>query len=166
MAIIQFAILGTLGEHVAAWVINKRVFLPFKPVTVLWKMVVWAILAVCIKYAFAGNKGFVAELVDHSLLSQLCGKSGNRILHAFTLSVMINFQFGIFLVLFHRVLDNLIAKVKNWQNLDKAIYSLIWFWIPAHTVTFSLPKVYQIGLAALWSVALGGILGFLKLKKT
>jgi hypothetical protein len=38
--------------------------------------------------------------------------------------------------------------------------SLLWFWIPAHSVTFALPKPYQIGLAAIWSVALGIILGF------
>jgi hypothetical protein len=31
--------------------------------------------------------------------------------------------------------------------------------IPAHTITFSLPADYQIRLAALWSLALGLILG-------
>jgi len=165
MAVIQFAILGTLGEFVAAWIINKRFFLPFKPLMVLWKMVVWSILAVLIKYAFAGNKGYVAYLVDHHYWPAILGKEGNRVLHAFTLSVSINFQFGILLVLLHRVLDNLVVKVKNWQNLDKALYSLMWFWIPAHTVTFSLPVDYQIGLAAFWSVFLGGILGFMRQKK-
>ena len=37
--------------------------------------------------------------------------------------------------------------------------TLIWFWIPAHTLTFSLAVDYQVGLAALWSLALGLILG-------
>jgi len=69
-------------------------------------------------------------------------------------------------VLMHRLLDNMVAGVKNWANLDKGFMSLLWFWIPAHTVTFSLPKPYQIGLAALWSVALGVILGFYNRQKT
>jgi hypothetical protein len=61
----------------------------------------------------------------------------------------------------HRILDNLAAGIKkNWNNIDKSILSLIWFWIPAHTVTFILPRDFQIGLAALWSLALGIILGF------
>jgi hypothetical protein len=41
---------------------------------------------------------------------------------------------------------------------------MIWFWIPAHTITFSLPTDFQIGLAALWSVVLGVILGFFNRK--
>jgi hypothetical protein len=124
-------------------------------------MVVWAILAVGIKYAFVGINGFVVELIDHNMLPQMAqGTVG----FAFTNSVMINLQFGLFLVIFHRILDNLVIRVKNWKNLDKGMLSLIWFWIPAHTVTFSLPKVYQIGLAAVWSVALGFILGMFNRK--
>lgn len=80
--------------------------------------------------------------------------------HAFMLSAMMNLQYGLFLVIFHRFLDNLIACQRNWQNIDKGMFSLIWFWIPAHTLTFMLAKPYQIGLAAVWSVVLGVILGF------
>jgi hypothetical protein len=71
-----------------------------------------------------------------------------------------NLQFGLFLVLMHRYLDNIIERKKNWKNIDKGFYSLLWFWIPAHTITFILPKEFQIGLAAVWSLALGLILGF------
>ncbi|HPT73146.1 MAG TPA: hypothetical protein PLE74_12800 [Candidatus Cloacimonadota bacterium] len=80
-------------------------------------------------------------------------------LHAFAKSVLVNLQFGLFLVLFHRVLDNLFLPQKNWGHLDKALYTLLWFWIPAHTITFMLPVDFQIGLAALWSVVLGLLLG-------
>ncbi|MDD3051530.1 MAG: hypothetical protein PHR06_10335, partial [Candidatus Cloacimonetes bacterium] len=54
MAIIQFAILGTLGEIISKWIINKKLTMPFSIGLTLWKMVVWSILAVCIKYAFVG----------------------------------------------------------------------------------------------------------------
>ncbi len=155
MAMIQFAILGTFGEIISKWIINKRIFLPFSFVILILKMLEWAILAVFIKYAFAGFHGFVDTLVAHGMLPEL-----NKFFKAFAISVATNLQFGLFLVLFHRILDNIVMREKNWKNIDKGFYSLIWFWIPAHTVTFMLPKIYQIGLAALWSVALGVILGF------
>lgn len=156
MAMWQFAILGTLGEFVSKWLIKGKIHNPFKPYEILWKMVVWAILAICIKYAFVGTQGFVDALLSHHMLPEAC-KTG--VARAFAVSSMANLQFGLFLVIFHRVLDNVIVKNKNWANLHKGMYSLLWFWIPAHTVTFSLPKPYQIGLAAAWSVALGIILG-------
>jgi uncharacterized membrane-anchored protein len=65
----------------------------------------------------------------------------------------------------HRILDNLIARKVNWKYIDKGLLSLLWFWIPAHTVTFTLPRPYQIGLAAVWSVMLGIILGFYNRRK-
>jgi hypothetical protein len=119
-------------------------------------MVVWSILAVGIKYAFVGINGFMTALMEHGLLPQM---ERGTIVYAFTKSVMANLQFGVTLVVLHRVLDNLVLKKKNWSNLDKGMLSLLWFWIPAHTVTFSLPHDYQIGLAAVWSVVLGFILG-------
>lgn len=155
MAMAQFALLGTLGEMVSKWVVAKRVFMPFGFRMVLYKMAEWALLAVCIKYAFTGFTGFVDSLVAHGYLPEL-----NRFTRALAISVTMNLQFGLFLVIFHRILDNLAAEEPGWQNIDKGLLSLIWFWIPAHTVTFMLPKPYQIGLAALWSVALGLILGF------
>lgn len=165
MAMIQFAILGTLGEIISKWIINKKVNLPFSIPMTLWKMIEWAILAICIKYAFAGMKGFVQALVEHDMLPQVASKEGFKPLYAFTVSVVANLQFGLFLVIFHRILDNLFLKVKNWKGMDKAMLSMLWFWIPAHTITFSLPTDFQIGLAALWSVALGIILGFFNRKK-
>jgi peptidoglycan/LPS O-acetylase OafA/YrhL len=51
-----------------------------------------------------------------------------------------------------------VERKRNWKKLDSAFLSLLWFWIPVHTVTFMLPKDYQIGLAALWSFMLGLLL--------
>ncbi|GAB1467958.1 hypothetical protein MASR2M64_06500 [Candidatus Cloacimonadota bacterium] len=158
-AMVQFAILGTLGEVISKWVINKSFKYPFSFAITLWKMVVWAILAIGIKYAFKGFTGYVEYLETHGMLPSL-GKFGK----AFAISAFMNLQFGIALVLMHRVLDNIPEKHKNWNNLHKGIFSLIWFWIPAHTVTFMLPDTYRIGLAAVWSLALGLILGFFNRK--
>lgn len=154
-AMAQFAVLGTLGDVVSKWLVARRFFMPFDPRTTVLKMLEWALLAVCIKYAFVGFNGFVDALAGHGLLPE-SGTLGR----AFAISLTMNLQFGPFLVIAHRLLDNAIARTINWANLDKGMLSLLWFWIPAHTITFILPKPFQIGLAALWSVALGLILGF------
>lgn len=163
-AVVQFAILGTLGEIVSKWTVQKSFKYPFSFALTLWKMAVWSILGVLIKYAFVGINGFVRELIYHDPHPMLPYMEEGKIAYAFTISVLLNLQFGLFLVIFHRILDNLVIKVKNWKNLDKGMLSLLWFWIPAHTVTFSLPPDYRIGLAALWSVALGFILGIFNRK--
>jgi hypothetical protein len=159
-AMVQFAILGTFGDIISKWIIKRKVFSPFSFYILVWKMFEWALLAIGIKYAFVGFHGFVDNLIHYSLLPEL-----NSLGRSFAISTSMNLQFGPFLVIIHRVLDNLILKDKNWDNLDKAMLSLLWFWIPAHTVTFLLPKPYQIGLAAIWSLALGIILGFYNRKK-
>lgn len=154
-AMIQFALLGTLGDIISKWMQQNKIFLPYSWSVILLKMIEWAIIAITIKYAFVGFKAFVSGLEAHHLIPQL-GKFGR----AFAISLSMNLQYGLFLVIFHRFLDNLIAKQNNWKNIHKGMYSLVWFWIPAHTITFMLPRPYQIGLAAVWSVVLGIILGF------
>lgn len=158
-AMIQFAILGTFGEVISRWIRNRSFKYPFSFAITVWKMMVWAILAIGIKYAFKGFTGFVEYLESHAYLPRLStfGK-------AFAISAFMNMQFGITLVLAHRAMDNIPEKNKNWANLHKSIFSLVWFWIPAHTVTFMLPELYRIGLAALWSVVLGVILGLFSQK--
>jgi len=154
-AMAQFAVLGTLGEMASKWVVARRFFTPFNAGATLLKMLEWSLLAVCIKYAFTGFNGFVDILTGHGLLPEL-GRGGR----AFAISFFMNLQFGPFLVIAHRLLDNIVARKSNWARLDKGLLSLLWFWIPAHTMTFMLPKPFQIGLAALWSVVLGLLLGF------
>lgn len=68
MAMIQFALLGTLGEIISKWIINKGTKYPFTLGMTLWKMVVWAILAIGIKYAFKGFVGYTEYLVAHGML--------------------------------------------------------------------------------------------------
>lgn len=151
----QFAVLGTLGEMASRWLAGRRFFFPFGARGTLLRMLGWALLAVCIKYAFTGFVAFVDGLTAHGLLPEL-GAAGR----AFAVSLSMNLQFGPFLVIVHRLIDNAIDGKPNWANLDKGLLSLFWFWVPAHTVTFLLPPELRIGLAAVWSVALGLILGW------
>lgn len=160
-AMVQFAILGTLGDLISRWIIQKQVTLPYGKIVLILKMVEWAFLAVCIKYAFIGFNGFVDSLIQHGMLPAAEGFG-----RAFLISFFMNLQFGVFLVIMHRLLDNLVERKNNWKNIEKGLYSLLWFWLPAHTITFSLPRPYQIGLAALWSLVLGLILGFYNSSKS
>jgi hypothetical protein len=154
-AVIQFAVLGTFGEVISRWMAAKKIYSPFSMRLLLWKAVTWSVLAVCIKYAFIGFSGFVDALTLNGFLPAMDNYS-----RAFAISAAMNLQFGPFLVLSHRLLDNIYPRQNNWANINKGFMSLLWFWIPAHTITFMLPKEYQIGLAAVWSVALGIILGY------
>ncbi len=156
-AMVQFALLGTLGEIISCWIVTKSFKYPFTIGLTLWKMLVCAVLAIAIKYAFKGFAGFLESLIAADMWPEF---AAGTLPYALSLSLMMNLQFGLFLVIIHRVLDNIPLHTKNWKNLDHSMYSLLWFWIPAHTITFLVPDLYKIGLAALWSVALGLILGF------
>jgi len=158
-AAVQFAVLGTAGEIISSMIKKRKFHFPFGIAQFLAKILAWAILGIVIKYGFAGMKGFVAALLEHNLLPELFSKG---IGWAFAVSVCTNILFGPQMMLFHRIEDNLISRRWNFDGLKRAWFTLIWFWIPAHTLTFSLKTEYQIGLAAVWSVVLGIILGLAK----
>ncbi len=159
---IQFGILGTLGEIIAFSIIQKRVTLPCAWRQLLLKIIAWAILGVVIKAGFTGMKGFVKALIDHQLLPQLFAEG---FLWALSVSVFTNILFGPQMMLFHRLEDNLIMHQKGFAGIQRSWLTLLWFWIPAHTLTFILPTDLQIGLAALWSLVLGILLGLMRNKK-
>ena len=160
-AAIQFAILGTLGEVISHFIRARKLSLPCTPIQLCGKVLAWALLGIIIKYGFTGMKGFTRGLLDHRLLP---GFMSDGLGWAFAVSVLTNLFFGPQMMFFHRLEDNLILWKWNMKGLTQAWWTLIWFWIPAHTLTFSLPTEYQIGLAAIWSLALGLILGFSKRK--
>lgn len=158
-ASIQFAILGTLGEVVASSVKSRRFALPCTPFQLFLKALAWALLGIIIKYGFIGMKAFTAGLLEKGLLPAFMG---HGIAKAFAVSLFTNLLFGPQMMAFHRLEDNLILGEKGFHGIERAWKTLTWFWIPAHTVTFSLPVAYQIGLAAFWGLVLGLILGLSK----
>ncbi len=155
-AAIQFGILGTLGEVVSFSIQKKKIAIPGTWLQILGKVFAWAVLGIVIKYGFAGMKGFAQALLDHQLLPAFMGAGLGW---AFAVSVFTNVFFGPQMMAFHRLEDNLILGQRGFQGITNAWKTLIWFWIPAHTITFLLPADLQIGLAALWSLVLGIIMG-------
>lgn len=158
-AAVQFALLGTLGEIISFSLQQKRLALLCSGMQLIGKMAAWAVLGIIIKYGFTGMKGFTQALLDHRLLPQ---SLSNGLGGAFAVSVFTNILFGPQMMAFHRLEDNLILGQKGFAGITRAWATLIWFWIPAHTITFSLPANYQIGLAAVWSLVLGVIMGYSK----
>jgi hypothetical protein len=89
-----------------------------------------------------------------------------------------NLSFGIAFMSTHRVTDTIIVLACEKKkitvetivaNIDfKAFISFTvmkaipLFWIPAHTITFSLPGEYQIVVAAFLSIVLGILLSLKK----
>lgn len=163
-AAIQFAILGTLGEVIAATVRQRRVTLPCTPARLALKALAWALLGLIIKYGFIGMRGFTELLLDKGMLPGFLAQENSRLGFAFALSTLTNVFFGPQMMAFHRIEDNLILGEKGFKGIQRAWWTLVWFWIPAHTVTFALPQDYQIGLAAVWGLVLGIILGLAKPK--
>jgi len=155
-AALQFAVLGTLGEWLAASCRRRRTALPFTALQLVLKAAAWALLGLVIKYGFSGMKGFTHALVDGHFLP---GFLAQGLGWAFALSVFTNLLFGPQMMAFHRIEDNLIMGQRGFKGIQRAWWTLVWFWIPAHTVTFCLPVEYQIGLAAVWGLVLGLILG-------
>ena len=152
----QFALLGTLGEVLAASLKARKPSLPCTPLQLTAKALAWALLGLVIKAGFVGMRGFTRALLDHQLLPAILASGLGWSL---TISTLTNVFFGPQMMLFHRLEDNLILGRRGFDGMAPALWTLLWFWIPAHTLTFSLPPDLQVGLAALWSLALGLILG-------
>lgn len=160
-AFIQFALLGTVGEVLGVMVAGRKP--SGKAGEWFIKALVWGVLGILVKYAFTGYKGFAHHLVDVGMLPVLFDQ--NDIARALLLSVLANSMFGPLLMVLHRTTDNLITGTHGYTGIEKSLATLAWFWVPAHAVTFALPAAFQMGLAALWSVALGVIMGFTKRQK-
>jgi len=155
-AMIQFAILGTLGEIMSFSLRQKKVAIPSSWWQLILKMLAWAVLGMLIKLSFTGMKGFALALIEHGFLPL---SFNDDLGWALTVSVLTNLLFGPQMMAFHRLEDNLIMRQKGFSGIQRSWWTLIWFWIPAHTLTFLLPADLQIGLAALWSLVLGLIMG-------
>jgi len=159
-AFVQFAVLGTLGELATLYTTKSGKKLSI--IQYLLKALSWGILGIVIKYGFFGYRAMTAAFIDHGYFPSWF--YSHILVKAVFISVVVNLFFGPQMMFIHRIMDNAIERKWDFWGLEKALYSLIWFWIPAHTITFVLPVHMQITLAAVWSLVLGVIMGFSKKK--
>ncbi len=184
MAFIKFFVLGTMGEVLGGRIVAGDWK---KPTGLFWRAVVWGFLGIIIAMAFTIFSTGVHALISKGLLPMLTeGSMGAKILTAFFISAFMNAIFAPPMMGFHKITDTYIdladgklgnmSKVKlsevvdaiDFQGLVGFVFfkTIPFFWIPAHTITFLLPPVYRVLMAAFLGIALGAILGFAKKKKT
>lgn len=185
MSFVKFAVLATFGECLALRVTtgnyNRKGF------GVLPKMVVWGVLGIVIKVAFGiFVTGTPSVLASFGVSLGESGGLGVKVLTAFSISFCMNLIFGPVMMTLHKITDMHISEnnghlsalirpidfARHFRAIDWTVmYHFVYkktiplFWIPAHTLTFSLPGEYQILFAALLGIALGLILAFANAKK-
>ena len=190
MAFLKFGILATLGEMLGCRISTGNYTTP--NFGVVPRMIVWGVLGVVIAMAMTvfstGIPGFIAKMGGESLVTAFGaeGLSWGKLVVALSISVMMNTFFAPVFMTFHKITDTHIAEcggsikalfkpipmrrlitTLNWDRQWNFVFkkTIPLFWYPAHTITFMLPKEYQVLFAALLGVALGVILAIGARKK-
>lgn len=180
----KFAFLATFGECLAQRILNGH-YLP-ENFGLSARAFVWGLLGICITAAFtifsAGAPCILAVLGfdwgPHVLSGPL---GGHKILAAFLVSATMNTMFAPVLMTVHKISDMRITESKgsfialfrkydmgkmlgdiDWRCMWSLVLcrSIVFFWIPAHTVTFLLPSAFRVLFAAILGAVLGLILAW------
>lgn len=184
MGFVKVSILATMGELLAIMIASGEFRLPKG---IVYRFIIWGFLGMTFVLVFDlfanGVMGSMKKgLLPNANVDTLQGK----ILFAFFTSALTNMIFAPTFMAFHRITDTFIdlgdgklskilkVKLKDVINaIDWNTYigfvvlkTIPFFWIPAHTITFSLPPEYRVLMAAFLSIALGAILAASKRKKT
>ncbi len=160
MGFAKIALLATFGECLK-YRLTTGQWIPEK---IAVRFLVWGVFGLWFTAAFPFVAGGVQALSESHLWASAS---------PFWMSVWINALGGyaFFMMFTHYWIDVMIAEgfCWPWQVLGrpetsrwaKIIFiSLVLFWIPAHTLTFSLPPTLRVTSAAYLSIALGVILSF------
>ncbi len=169
MGFLKVSLLGTFGEclktriKTGTWKINHPV----------QRFILWGLFGIWFAWVFPLFRGGVTT----ALIAKNLWFGGPNVVQAFSKSLWINVLGGYayFMMLSHEYLNNMIEKqgfigaqefkdklntrvwfpCLSWSSIPVTI---LWFWLPAHTITFSLPGHFQVLCAAMLSIALGFIL--------
>lgn len=178
MGFIKFFLLASLGELLGRRLALKR--WQFTGIFILERALIWGLFGFIFSFVFPLFGAGVEELNRQGLLFRFQDGKDNLILMAFWKSFFINIIFAFPFMTLHKITDTLIDRrllfsrwpfLAIWKDLDWDIHwkkvapTILWFWIPAHTITFSLPPEYRILLAAYLGIILGIILSFFNVRK-
>ncbi len=174
MGFLKVAFLATFGEMVK----NRGKTGSYKVSSIWLRFIVWGGYGMLFTVVFALFAKGIGALMGTPLWFSFEGNAfAHRVLFAFSASFWTNMVFAYPMMLSHEWFNSMIAGKtfvggeKFLVSIDKHIWgsfipkTIIFFWIPAHTITFMLPGNYRILMAAGLSVALGFILTFKKTKK-
>lgn len=182
MGFIKVSILASMGESLAIR-INCGDYK--KPKGFIYRFVIWGFIGMSFVLVFDLFATGVSAAMSKGLLPNVSNKLFvGKLFSAFLTSTFMNLIFAPTFMAFHRFTDTCIdlgeGKIYHILrvNLHDVIKRIDWygyvsfvilktipfFWIPAHTITFMLPPEYRVLMAAMLSIALGGILAFSKRK--
>lgn len=178
LSFIKFALLATFGECLALRIVKGHYWHP--GFGLIAKALMWGLLGILIKICFtifaAGSPLLLASL---GFTINNDPPFSERLLLAFTTSVMLNSIFAPVLMILHKILDDHInihhgklatftTMVDVRARIEAIDWSIMWdlvlkktiplFWIPAQTITFMLPQDLRILFAAFLGAVLGVIL--------
>lgn len=177
MGFLKFALLATFGEMLkhrlktGSWAVSRF------PVRVL----VWGFYGIVMTIAFSLFAKGTASMMSGNLWfgsnPALDNSFGNNLIFALTTSCFMNFIFAYPMMISHEWFGLVIEKGKFvggaefFDGLEGKVWgsfipkTILYFWIPAHTVTFLLPAEFRVLVGAALSVALGFILTIKATKK-
>lgn len=173
MGILKIGLLGIMGDLLGNKIVRGK--WQIRGIRISQRILVWGFLGLVFTVVFPLFSHGVEGLLNSGLLY---GKN-SIFFAAFWKSFFMNIIFAFPMMIFHRFTDNLIDKDKlftiwpvvetfeniNWDNMFRVVgAACIWFWIPAHTITFLLPAEFRVMSAALLAIVLGFILGLAKRK--
>jgi hypothetical protein len=182
MGFVKVGILASMGEILAIFISTGRFK---KPIGFIYRFIVWGFLGMAFALVFDLFSNGVLGSMSKGLLPVLSeGTPGSNIFTAFLTSALMNLVFGPTFMAFHRITDtyidlgegnihkifrvklsDVINKIDWYGFISFVVFKTVpLFWIPAHTITFSLPPEYRVLMASFLSIALGGILAFSKRK--
>lgn len=179
MGFVKVSILATMGELLAIRIATGDYK---KPAGLIYRFIIWGFIGMTFVVVFEIFASGVLGAMNKGLLPKLAAGTGATFLTAFLTSTLMNLIFAPTFMALHRVTDTYIdlgggrlgsiSKVKLTDVVKKidwngfvgfvVVKTIPIFWIPAHTVTFMLPAEYRVLMAAMLSIALGGILAFSK----
>lgn len=167
----KIAVLGTMGELLGGRIVTGGWTL--SGIRLHQRVLVWGVLGWIFTAVFPLFSYGVEGLLEVGMIPG----EGSVVAAAFWKSFFMNLIFAFPMMVCHRVTDTLIERGElfgvwplvdvytsiDWKNMFRIVgAACLWFWTPAHTVTFLLPTEFRVVCAALLAVVLGAILGFAK----
>ena len=181
MGFVKFSILSTMGELLVIRLGNDDWK---KPPGVTYRFVVWGLIGMLIVLMFEIFSIGVKGAMSSGLLFSV-EKPFSIFWNALMISTIMNLVFAPVFMIAHRFTDTYIdmmcgegiptSKIElndiveriDWQGFISFVVlkTIPFFWIPAHTITFTVASEYRVLVAAYLSIALGIILSYAKSKK-
>ena len=161
MGFIKFGVLATFGECLK----HRTITGAWIPSKIVLRFLIWGVFGMWITAAFPFMDGGLRAIAGAGIWPSSPAP--------LWMSTWINVfsGFGLFMMFSHYWTDTILAEgwVAPWALFGRAdtvrwakivLISLVVFWIPAHTLTFSLAAEWRIVCAAFLGIALGVILSF------